>query len=74
MDTNSDKDDTALQSPEGDVDIGLINNESVQKIADNGQDVGDEDADEGDEEQDFGNSGQQSSQGGQFENNNLENN
>ena len=52
----SNQDNTALASPpdgEQTAEMGMINNESVQKIGENGH--VDEDADE--EEQDFGNTG-----------------
>ena len=54
-------------------DIGLINNESVQKIGENGHVEGEEDADEGepqDPDQEFGTG--TSSQGNQYQNNNFE--
>lgn len=52
---------------EGDGEIGLINNESVQKIGENGHVEGEEDADEGehqDPDQDYGTG--TSSHGNQF--------
>jgi len=63
MDNDStDQAQTAMASPGGDGgdEIGMINNESVQKIGENGHVEGDEDDDEADEEQDFGHTGQSS--------------